>query len=172
MCTAMHPSIAIIEIVLKSILLNVWYIHSLTSVIPDADLGDHRELQVILTWATNALILLLHCCQTFLFKQSKFYTYLFDNCSQRRKVMAFRFQNRWTFAKHLSNYPCDNELSCVSTLMISLCSKSMDGFNYGTSWMTGCSGLFPASHVERTADAETWTLHKWADLLCNVNRYT
>nr|XP_039248084.1 ubiquitin-associated and SH3 domain-containing protein B-like [Styela clava] len=43
--------------------------------------------------------------------------------------------------------------------------KCMDGYFYGTSWMTGCSGMFPATHVEKTTDTETWTTHKVVSIL-------
>lgn len=43
--------------------------------------------------------------------------------------------------------------------------KCMDGYFFGTSWMTGCSGMFPATHVEKTTDTETWTTHKVISIL-------
>jgi len=38
--------------------------------------------------------------------------------------------------------------------------SGFDGWFYGTSWLTGCSGFFPASHTERSADTNTWTVHR------------
>ena len=44
--------------------------------------------------------------------------------------------------------------------MIYISRSGVDGWFYGTSWITGCSGFFPGNHTERSADTETWTLHK------------
>uniref|UniRef100_F6PWD4 Protein UBASH3A homolog n=1 Tax=Ciona intestinalis TaxID=7719 RepID=F6PWD4_CIOIN len=38
--------------------------------------------------------------------------------------------------------------------------SSFEGWFYGTSWMTGCSGFFPATHTEKSTDTDTWTIHK------------
>lgn len=39
--------------------------------------------------------------------------------------------------------------------------SSLEGWLFGTSCMTGCSGFFPAAHIERAPDTDTWTLHKY-----------
>ncbi|XP_076801111.1 ubiquitin-associated and SH3 domain-containing protein B-like [Clavelina lepadiformis] len=44
-----------------------------------------------------------------------------------------------------------------------------EGWFYGTSWMTGCSGFFPVSHTEKSTDTDTWTVHKKYSLASKAN---
>jgi len=46
-------------------------------------------------------------------------------------------------------------------------SRSSEGWYQGTSWMTGCSGIFPVSHTEVAVDTDTWTVHKKFMLVSN-----
>jgi len=43
---------------------------------------------------------------------------------------------------------------------------STDGWYLGTSWMTGCTGMFPGVYTERTAETETWTMHRSLHTYC------
>ena len=35
-----------------------------------------------------------------------------------------------------------------------------EGWYFGTSFMTGCSGMYPGNYVEKSKDSDCWTLHK------------
>jgi ubiquitin-associated SH3 domain-containing protein len=38
--------------------------------------------------------------------------------------------------------------------------NSKDGWYYGTSWLTGNSGMFPGSYTKKTQETASWTLHR------------
>ena len=52
---------------------------------------------------------------------------------------------------------CDRDFIYV---MESELESNSDGWFEGMSWMTGCSGMFPGAYTERTAETETWTMHR------------
>jgi ubiquitin-associated SH3 domain-containing protein len=38
--------------------------------------------------------------------------------------------------------------------------NSKDGWYYGTSWLTGNSGMFPGTYTKKTQETASWTLHR------------
>jgi len=52
---------------------------------------------------------------------------------------------------------CDGDIIYMNEAELS---TSTDGWYLGTSWLTGCTGMFPGVFTERTAETETWTLHR------------
>lgn len=41
-----------------------------------------------------------------------------------------------------------------------------EGWYVGTSFMTGCSGMYPGNYVEKAKDSDCWTLHKYVLNIC------
>ncbi|KAJ8312905.1 hypothetical protein KUTeg_010278 [Tegillarca granosa] len=50
-------------------------------------------------------------------------------------------------------------------------SKSKDSWYQGTSWLTGCVGMFPGPYTRRTAETWTWALHRWATSAPHTTSY-
>ncbi|KZC13855.1 Ubiquitin-associated and SH3 domain-containing protein B [Dufourea novaeangliae] len=50
-----------------------------------------------------------------------------------------------------------------------ICSSSSNDYVQGTSWLTGTSGRLPLSHIKRTAESDSWTLHATIPLTGNKN---
>ena len=48
--------------------------------------------------------------------------------------------------------------------------SSLDGWYKGTSSLTGVSGMFPGSYSERTAETETWTMHRYV-IITTINNW-
>ncbi|CAD5125928.1 DgyrCDS14109 [Dimorphilus gyrociliatus] len=75
------------------------------------------------------------------------------HCSQLRRVIHPHFPRE------------NDELQLIEGDFLSLqadkaVDDNLDEWYEGTSWLTGCSGLFPGNFTEKTAASETWTMHR------------
>lgn len=42
-----------------------------------------------------------------------------------------------------------------------------EGWFFGTSFLSGCSGMYPGNYVEKTKDSDCWTLHRYLQFTNN-----